>query len=325
MKINGFYVFIAVLFAGMLYLGTRYFRGSAGSAVGVAETKDFKINSEKAAQVKSVRVVPGQQVNAGDLLVELTSSELESDIVKLKSRIEVLKDEQIDRGKLSETDIAYVRAQTRIEVGEIDADIQRISSELKLNKSLTREFSSGDTSSAGPQDVRLAGLRQQRQEHLDAAEIKIHDIRQESIVEQRQMTNQIQLMARELGILLEEQKGLNKFAVVDGVVESVYVREGEQVEAFSSLLSIDPVRPTTVVIYLINSQGPELPIGSEVNVRAYERRSAQVRGKIIGFGAVRTLPDILQKSTAVKAFGREVFIEISPDNDFANGEKVLVR
>jgi len=27
----------------------------------------------------------------------------------------------------------------------------------------------------------------------------------------------------------------------------------------------------------------------------------------------------------VKAFGREVFIEIGSDNNFANGEKVLIR
>jgi HlyD family secretion protein len=46
---------------------------------------------------------------------------------------------------------------------------------------------------------------------------------------------------------------------------------------------------------------------------------------VIGYGSVAELPEILQKSTAVKAFGREIFIEIGLENNFANGEKVLIR
>jgi HlyD family secretion protein len=46
---------------------------------------------------------------------------------------------------------------------------------------------------------------------------------------------------------------------------------------------------------------------------------------VIGYGAVTSLPDILQKSTAVKAFGKEVFIEMPLQNDFSTGEKILIR
>jgi HlyD family secretion protein len=66
-------------------------------------------------------------------------------------------------------------------------------------------------------------------------------------------------------------------------------------------------------------------VGSAVNVTSYENKSIAVNGKVIGFGAVVELPEILQKSTAVKAFGREVFIDIPVQNHFATGEKVLIR
>jgi HlyD family secretion protein len=62
-----------------------------------------------------------------------------------------------------------------------------------------------------------------------------------------------------------------------------------------------------------------------VRVSAYGNGEIKIIGKVIGYGAVTELPEILQKSTAVKAFGREIFIEIPAQNNFANGEKVLIR
>jgi hypothetical protein len=107
-------------------------------------------------------------------------------------------------------------------------------------------------------------------------------------------------------------------------VESVFVKQGEQVSAFTALLSLNSVHPTTVVGYLVGKK-ESLPVGSEVKVRSYEKSGNETPGKIIGYGSVVELPEILQKSTAVKAFGREVFIEITPDNQFAAGEKVFIR
>ena len=118
---------------------------------------------------------------------------------------------------------------------------------------------------------------------------------------------------------------MNKYAESDGVVENVYVKAGEQVAAFTPLLSVNPVRPSTVVGYLVGKKVSVPEIGSIVEISSYDKRSTSVKGKVIGFGSVTELPEILQKATAVKAFGREVFIEIGSDNNFANGEKVLIR
>jgi HlyD family secretion protein len=79
------------------------------------------------------------------------------------------------------------------------------------------------------------------------------------------------------------------------------------------------------VVYLIGKKADVYPIGAPVTVSSYNQGSNTVTGKVIGYGSVVELPDILQKSTAVKAFGQEVFIEVPPDNNLANGEKVLIR
>jgi len=325
---NWFYGLIAVLFLGMLYISAKFFKGSGNSSIGITLAKEHRINTEKPSLIKVVHASPGKQVKSGDILIELTSTELEMDIDKLNTRINLLKSEHQEKSKLMEAEIAYVKAQHGITLEEIDTDVEQIKSRQALNRKLTSEFvESSDTASvvANPQQAKLKSLQLQKQKHLRAMEIKIEDIRQESSTDQNLLANQIRLLEREHELLVEEKKKLNKYAESDGVVENVYVKAGEQVAAFTPLLSVNPVRPSTVVGYLVGKKVSVPEIGSIVEISSYDKRSTSVKGKVIGFGSVTELPEILQKATAVKAFGREVFIEIGSDNNFANGEKVLIR
>ena len=138
------------------------------------------------------------------------------------------------------------------------------------------------------------------------------------------LDNQVRLLQRERDMHLEEKNNLRKVAMVDGVVENVFVKPGEQVDAYSELLSVNPVHPTTVVGYLVGKKNA-LPIGADVVIRSHENPQWTTTGKVIGYGSVVALPEILQKATAVTGFGREFFVEIPAQNSFANGERVLIR
>lgn len=327
-RVNWFYLLVGLLFVSMLYVSFRFFRGSRSAVVGITKSKDYKINSEKSSVVKAIHVVPGKLVKEGELLIELSSNELEIDIAKLTNRIAVLTSEQQEKSKLVDSEIAYIKAEQGITIDKIESDITQTESEIKLNRQLTRQFgNAGDTLSTeaeSPLQLKINSLQQQKLKHQQAMDIKVRDVLQESNTELNQLSNQITLLTHELELLKEERKKLSKYASADGVVENVYVREGEQVDAFAPLLSVNPVRPAMVVGYL-SGPGINMSVGATVTVSSYGDRSAAVQGKVIGFGSVSELPDILQKSTAVKAFGREVFIEIPGDNQFANGEKVLIR
>jgi multidrug resistance efflux pump len=327
MRVNGFYIFIVLLFVAMLFVSVRYFKGSGDSSVGITKSKEHTINAEKSSLVKSVHVVTGQQVKRGDLLIELSNQELEIELEKMTNRIAVLRSDQQEKAKLADSEIAFIKAESGIAIEELQSDIVEIQNELKLNQTLTSQFTTTDTTGSAqhPQRLKIASLEQQKNKHRQAMDIKIMDIRQESSTEQSQLINQIKLLDRELELMKAEQKNLSKYASADGVVENIYVKDGEQIDAYTPLMSVNPVRPTTVVAYLVGKRTDHFPIGAEVLVSSYDHRSEPVKGKVIGFGSVNELPLILQKSTAVKAFGREVFIEISSDNTLANGEKVLIR
>ncbi len=325
-KANWFYILIALMLVAMLYISGRFFKGSGEASVGVAQTSEYKVRTEKSALVKSINIVPGMQVKEGQLLVELTSDVLEVDIAKLTNRIAIYKSERDEKAKLANAEISYIKAQKGIEVEELDAEIMELESEMKMNEALTQEFtSSKKTSRDSPMSVKVRSLRQQKQRHLEAMNIKIEDVMQESSTEQHLVENQISLLESELKLLETEKSKLNKYAIASGVVKNVYVKPGEQVDSYTPLLEINPLHPTTVVAYLIGKKAVELGVGRIVSVSSYDQRRNSVEGTVIGYGSVSELPDILQKSTATKAFGQQVFIEIPVENAFFNGEKVLIR
>lgn len=325
MRVNGFYIFVFVLLGSMLFVTLKYFKGSGHASVGVTSSRDYRINSEKAALVKKVLVVPGQEVKEGQLLVELTSSELEMSLEKLVHKISVLKSDQQEKAKLADSKIALIKAEIGIKVEELNTDIAESESDLTLNQQIVRSHNiKWDSTTVQPVSQKISALKKQRAKQEEASSIRISDILQESKTEQALISNQIGLLERELELLNEERRKLSKFASSSGVVGNVYVKEGEQVQSFTPLLSLISVHPTTVVGYLVGRK-ESLPVGSSVTVKSFEKPRKETPGKIIGYGSVVELPVILQKSTAVKAFGREVFIEIVPDNDFAAGEKVMIR
>lgn len=328
--INWFYIVIGICFFALLWISAKYFRGSDYSSIGITEVKEYKINSEKAALVKSIRVVPGQQVKAGDLLIDLTSAELDMEIERTINRIALLKVEQQSKAKLIQAQVAYVEADQGISLEEVETEIEQIKSEIQLNKKITKELTThGDTSvwddDDNPLRVKLQSLNKQKTKHQQAIAIKEADIRQEGFIDQQQLINQIKLLEQELTLLQNEKEKLIKYASTDGVVKAVFIKPGEQVSSFTPLLSITPVNPTTVIGYLAGKNNNAFSVGDSVRVSTYGNTSINVMGKVIGYGAVTELPEILQKSTAVKAFGREIFIEIPAQNNFANGEKVLIR
>jgi multidrug resistance efflux pump len=326
MKFNWFYLFIVLLLISMVFISLRYFKGSRHSTVGITHSREHKINAEKAAQVKSIKVIPGQQVSAGDLLIELISNSLEIEVAKLNNKITSLHSEKSEKAKLAESEIAFVRANEGIGIERINTEISQVESEMKLNRRLTNEFTTirDSIGNSQPLILKLQSLKKQRSRQEEAISIKVKDILQQMDTEQRLLINQINLLERELALLQTEKQSLNKYATADGVVENVYVRAGEQVDAFTSLLSINLVHPTMVVGYQIGKKD-ELPVGATVIIASFEDPDKVINGKVIGYGAVVELPEILQKSTAVKSFGHEVFIEIPVENAFASGEKVLIR
>ncbi len=328
-KINSFYIVIALFFIGMLTLNSFFFQGSQ-SFLGITYSKVYKINAEKSSIIGNVHVVPGQTVNTGDILVELESPELNLEISKLRKEIQLLESEKKEKDKLLESKIKLLESERTILYGEIANDIRLIQNEIDLNTSLTNQILKGQNKTANKDSVtslqlEINSIREKGSLKLGAIDIRIADTRQDHEFDQSQIQSEIELAQEELNWRLEEKDRLNKYATSAGVIENVYVKTGEEVKAFSSIISINPEHPSSVVGYMVGSKERNKTLGERVIIRSLEQSELETEGSIIGFGSVVALPEILQKSTAVKAFGLEVFIEIPERNGFAVGEKIIVK
>lgn len=328
-KINTFYLFIAILFVSLLTINNSYFKGSS-SFLGITYSKDYKINAEKSALVDAIHIVPGQTVKPGDLLVELSSQELNLEIQKLQKKIDLLKSKKIEKRKLLESKFQLLESEKRLIQNDVESEVMLIQNEISLNRSITSEILKENNEviandSLTALQLQINSIREKGLLELEAVDIKEMDLKQDHEFDQSQLQAEIELTTQELDWKLEEDQRLNKYATFAGVIENVYVKEGEQIEAFTSVASINLLHPTSVVGYLVGKKERNKKLGDTVTIRALEHKDIETTGRIIGFGSIIALPEILQKSTSVKAFGLEVFIEIPKENGLPIGEKIIVK
>lgn len=316
------------MFASLMILNSYYFKGSK-SFLGVTYSKPYKINAEKSGIINKLLVVPGQEVQKGDQLIEVESPELNLDVQKLRKEIQLFKSEKEEKEQLLKSKIKLLESEKSILRGEIDNEVRILQNEIDLNKKLTDQIV--PRSDNMPQDsltalrLEIKSIREKGKLGLDALDIRIQDIKQENEFDQSQIQARIELADEELQWKLREVSRLNKFATFSGVIENVYVKEGEEVAAFTSLLSINPKSPSSAVGYLVGKKERDKELGQAVTVISLEQPALKTNGKIIGFGAVVELPDILEKDNTLKTFGLEIFIEIPDQNPLVVGEKIIVK
>jgi HlyD family secretion protein len=316
------------MFASLMTLNSFYFKGSK-SFLGVTYAKSYKINAEKSGIIKNLFVVPGQEVQKGDQLLEVESPQLNLDIQKLRKEIQLFKSEKEEKRQLLNSKVQLLESEKSILRGEIENDIRIIQNEIDLNNRLTNEINNTSINTTSDSltalKLEIKSIKEKGSLRLRAIDIKIQDIQQENDFDQSQIQSKIELANEELEWKLREERRLNKYATFSGVIENVYVKEGEEVEAFTSMISINPKHPTSVVGYLVGKKERDKELGEVVTVKSLEQPKLQTTGKIIGFGAVVELPEVLAKDPTLKTFGLEIFIEIPEDNPLVIGEKIIVK
>lgn len=129
-------------------------------------------------------------------------------------------------------------------------------------------------------------------------------------------------------LLLEVEGGAKGkqyiFAESDGVVGSVNFGKGENAPAFSPLVTVSSESPTFVQGYVHEALNSDLRVGMPVSVSSMGTKGTRVAGRVAGLGArFVQIPERLNSFGRI-AWGREVQVEILPDNKLLLGEKVVI-
>ena len=123
-KINTFTLFW--IFTGiLLLLASLFYKQQSDAIVAQVEPQRIAISFQKAVKIKSIHVIPGQDVKAGDLLVEVVRPDLMYDIDKATNDLNTFQQER----DMLITNMDY---QAKLTLHEKHYEMEKIDDELNL-------------------------------------------------------------------------------------------------------------------------------------------------------------------------------------------------
>ena len=114
-------------------------------------------------------------------------------------------------------------------------------------------------------------------------------------------------------------------APADGLIGNVHCKEGEKITSIRALISFYEESPNLVVGYIHEELILKINIDDSIVIYSSSRPDIQNKGVVKTLGSrIVEIPPRLRKIKELKTFGREIIIEIPPDNPFLQKEKVIL-
>lgn len=307
---------------------TWFFHGSRQDFRGIAEDEKLSVASESGVELLALHVQPGAIVHAGDTLVRLRNAELSMRIASIQRAIEGASGEANLNRSESMRRVGELRTSFSARKSELQSQIRILTEQSARNRSLVSGFQ---------------GMGIRSEPDTAGIEERIRTLKEQLSVEEAGVQSQIALLEgskgdidrlalakndalrKELSLLRDEEKKLVILAAASGVVDSVRFRPGEKVSPFSPILRISGQKPSRVRGYILEQVRSDIGVGDSVCVSSIGMRPAKVRGIVVGVGArVMELPPRLWKVPNYPLWGREVIVQIEPENPLLLGEQVHV-
>ena len=297
---------------------------------GFAENKELEIRLEHPSSIENIYVTAGSKVKKGDLLMEVTRSSLELTQSDLMHEIATLESQLKFRASSLQSSINQLEGQKAAKESEIQSQIAQLESEISIKKSLIKDLESiqpmNDSQGKSPNTIKIEGLKKELRLVVKPIDAQIKKLKGELYASANPIKIQIKKLKHELGIVNREEDKLSIYAPNDGVVGSIFCKVGEQFSAYNTLITFYQKNPTQVKAYVLENLILNVNMGDSVWVSSSVQANTQCRGKIIGMGSrIIEIPERLRKNPAFKTYGREIQIEISPNNDFLQKEKVTLK
>ena len=329
--------FIALLICAVIGI-IIYSGGETTTFQGFAESNETIINSESSVSIKKILVAEGDYVYKGQKLAELESQELALRIADIRSQLLQIETKRGMSEKEIKSKILQNKAAERAVISELRAQIQTLENQLRINKEL----------SDGLKSVKIkksASVKNPIEIQIESLESAIVDRRKEFAEINRMYTKMLESgetpenveaekLRAELKSLEEENSNMAVYAPFDGIVGSVFIKNGngekvffkggEKIAAYSPILSIVNKEPSFVKGYIPESQFSVIKIGDEVTI-SNTQTPQQITGVVTGLGGrIIPLPARLLKNPNIALWGREIVVRIPENNGFILGEKVSI-
>ncbi|MFZ9044781.1 MAG: HlyD family secretion protein [Cyclobacteriaceae bacterium] len=322
-----FFLFWLAVMVVITTMATMY-RDGREAMVAEVESRVAAVSLPVVARIDSIYVIPGQTVRKGDPLVKISRPDLDLKIRKAQYGLQLAHMDSLRQVE------QYQKTKSKLQL-DYEQEVQVLAAKkqvLELEKTaLTKEQQLlSKFSSKGVQEgltiiaLKLEQLKDQEQRNLKEWETLSNLNKKSFNTEQRLNAIQIQEELLKLEELKMEKEQLVQYAPFDGTVGPINVELQEITEPHDKLVSIFESKPSLIKAYTKENQTALLRIGQKVKVTA-TNRVYEINGTIESMGSrVTSYPVKINPNPNGQSYGQEVFVRISPDNNFLKGEKVYV-
>jgi multidrug resistance efflux pump len=328
MRFNFFYLVVLLLGLSMFFL----FKPPAEdelSFFGFAESNETAVNYNYPVVIDRIHIKPGQSVKAGAPLLEISRRKAKETLADQQFRIAELRAEENVWRQRRESELAQLRQSTGDNLAGLDEKITALKKELDFKHSLAEGLQTVELEAAAykPLEDEISDLQAERSRRLIARDLRATNLIKETRLGNSPYREQIRRLEAEM--VFEEDQKVQPFTVTaptDGLVGNINVREEEHVQSYETLLTFYEPHSSLVRGYVHEAQTARVALGDKMEVYSLRPDGPRYVGKVAGLGSrIVETPSRLRKLPDFKTYGREVTIEISPDNIFLQKEKVGVR
>ena len=329
MRFNLLYLLFAAALAGCFWIARHLQYQSINTFFGTAETEGRAVSLEYAVLIQRIHTQVGAQVKKGDTLAIAYRAELDRKTSENQLESSRIATERDAEAALLVKDRDLLLATHAVHQSELQTQIKVLEAELAVQNNLRNAIS--DRPVAAPENrlnVKQQEIAALREEMVQAEKQTQEELRQiDAKIKANAAVFQSQLRQTQgnQSFLEIEKSKLILLAPMDGYVQQVGATANELVPSFRELFRISPRNPDRVIGFLHESAEIPFQLGDTVLISSMSRVAMSSRAVLNGVSPkLVELPFRLRKFTEVRTWGREVYIQLPPDNPYFIGEKILI-
>lgn len=295
---------------------------------GFAETKETEINLNHAIQISSIKVVPGQQVKKGDLLLKTLRLNEDQDFDDVEMRVSEIQTKHSARRKDFEGKLQLLKTQYEENYNTIQADIQLLDEKIALQKDLYEGLQTvqQNTSSKSPNILQRQSLLGKQNDLKRIYEQEKMNLEQNLIQGEREDKKVIQrLRAGKVHKSSISQIPVDLYAPTDGLIGNVHVKVGEHISDFRTLISFYEPNPSLAKAYVLEEQLVNVNLGDRFSITSTNDETHSYEASVSGLGSrIVEIPVRMRKVPSIKSYGREVIFQLPAQSKFLQNEKLVL-
>lgn len=295
---------------------------NAEACYGIAENQIRTYTRPDDVLIQSIKVRLGQAVKIGDTLMIFEPQNLHYKKEDLTSQSRLLDiNKQVDRFQIQQSIQRWEQQKSIVRSG-YESQINTLTVQKRMADSLALLVTNHPVNTQ-KYDAQKSTLNERMQLELTEIDQKINLLKKELESAPDPTFEKQSNIQLELTRLQTKVKELVLISDMDGIVGVLDAQPGDPVAAYQSLIKLYSTHPSMVTAYISENYIGAIDVMDTVTIESLT--GYRLTGKVLNLGArVTALPDRLKKIPEIKAWGREVQIEIPLDNLLIQGEKVNV-